>query len=40
MEKRELVQVLREYTIQFNQAAEALFEDRRFTLLSQRGSSR
>ena len=35
MEKRELVQVLREYNIQFNQAAEALFEDRRFTLLSQ-----
>ena len=36
MEKRELLRALREHNVQLNQAAEALFEDRRFIPLSQR----
>ncbi len=35
MGKSELLQALGEHNIQLNQAAKALFEDRRFTLLSQ-----
>src|SRR5688572_26527241 len=35
MDKRELLQALREHHVQLNRAAEALFEDRRFTLLSE-----
>jgi hypothetical protein len=35
MNKPELVQALREHNVQLNQAAEALFEDHRFTPLSQ-----
>jgi hypothetical protein len=34
MSKSELLQALREHDVQLNQAAEALFEDRRFTTLS------
>lgn len=34
MDKRGLLQALRERNVQLNQAAEALFEDRRFTPLS------
>jgi hypothetical protein len=36
MEKPQLVQALREQGVQFNQAAEALFADERFTTLSER----
>jgi len=36
MDKRELLQALRDQKVQLNQAAEAVFEDRRFTPLSQR----
>jgi hypothetical protein len=35
MDKRELLQALCDHKVQLNQAAEVLFEDRRFTLLSQ-----
>jgi hypothetical protein len=35
MDKRELVQTLREHNVQLNQAAETLFDDRRFTPLGQ-----
>src|SRR5262245_58391974 len=35
MDKQELRQTLRDHKVQLNQAAEALFDDRRFTPLSQ-----
>ena len=34
-DKRELLQALREHNVQLNEAAKALFEDRRFTPLGQ-----
>jgi hypothetical protein len=36
MDKRELLQALRDQKVQLNQAGEALFEDRRFTTLRQK----
>jgi hypothetical protein len=36
MDKRELLRALCDQKVQLNQAGEALFEDRRFTTLSQR----
>ena len=36
MDKRELLQALRDQKVQLNQAGKALFEDRRFTTLSQK----
>ena len=36
MDKQELIQELRKHNVLLNQAAEALFEDRRFTTLRQR----
>jgi hypothetical protein len=36
MDRRQLVEALRAHKVQFNQAAEALFEDRRFTPLGER----
>ncbi len=38
MSKSELLRVVREHNVQLNRAAEALFEDRRFTTLSREDS--